>query len=357
MTTTMPRDPGPAGPGARRVATGLVPLAAVTAVPRIAIAQSTSAAGSPASMDLVDVLRQLDFTATALIAIAALIFLLVIWRLVAMVRREKPVRRATRRPDGPARPAGDSFARATLQGTTDWGFDENKRSAVGRAGEITRGGALLETSTRPPSAVSGVQGVAPSGVPDHAPVVQQSPYRTGINPYYLRHERVEGRIDVTEVADVVTQAELLVQLGDPKEAMNVLSRHIRETEKPGPHVWLMLLDLYRTTGREAQYKALAEGFQSLFNAAVPPWPAGHADRDRVLEDYPQILRKTMAGWPGAECRDYLEKLLNDDRGGSRQGFSLVAYRELLFLVDVLAARAEIEAEEADRLGIDRKLNA
>ena len=137
--------------------------------------------------------------------------------------------------------------------------------------------------------------------------------------------------------------------------MSLLARHIRETEKPGPEVWLMLLGLYQSTGREAQYNALTDGFRTLFNAAVPPWATSPDVAARDLESYPQVMKRLRETWPRRECRTFLESLLTDDRGGSRQGFTLAAYRELLFLVEILGALEHQAKETSDRTDIERKL--
>jgi hypothetical protein len=318
-----------------------------------ALAQTSSqGVGSPAKdtatrAESSAVLERLDGTAIAIIAIAVLVVVLLAWRIWLTVRRERSAsparaaRPAKRRRSEPVRNQDESLDRPTMQGPTDWGYDQNKRSAVGRAesnGDARDTGmpAIDRTATQWPAL--GAQSVTQRGkVPPDAmgrnPVSPPSPYRTGFNPYY--QGEVEHRIEVEEVADTLTQAELLVQLGDPKQAMNLLARNIRETEKPGPSVWLMLLGLYQSTGREAQYNALAEGFRTLFNADVPPWPPSDGAAARNLESYPQVIKKVLATWPRPECRTFLESLLTDDRGGSRQGFSLAAYRELLFLVEML----------------------
>ena len=331
-------------------------------MPVLAFAQAKSQPdGATAQLDFHDVFRRLDTTGVLLIALSALFILWFIWRIVKMIGRDRappPARPRKGAPRVVLPPDTVMPQRDSLNTATDWGFDENKRSAVGRRKGMSENPTMtsIDTSTRLPSLErpTGSYGVQPEDALGRSPIATVSPYRTGTNPYYLRGESLENQIDVEEVADVLTQADLLVQLGDPKEAMNLLSRHIRETEEPGPQVWLMLLDLYRTTGREAQYNALGDGFRALFNAQVPPWSASSVG-DRTIEEYPQVMLKVQGLWPTAECRLYLEALLNDDRGGSRQGFSLTAYRDLLFLVDSLETRRVLEGEESDRADIDRKL--
>lgn len=310
------------------------------------------------------VLERLDGPALAITLVALLIVALLVWRILVTVRKERPFAPASRA----ARPTqtrnDDSLLdRTTISRPTDWGADQDKRSAVGRArpsgirGEADLPAIDHQVTQWPPIDMQRTvgQGVLPPDALGRAPVAPPSPYRTGgFNPYY-HVGRLERRIEVEEVADTLTQAELLVQLGDPKEAMSLLARHIRETEKPGPGVWLMLLGLYQSTGREAQYNALTEGFRTLFNADVPPWATSADVAARDLESYPQVMMRLRDTWPRRECRTFLEGLLTDDRGGSRQGFTLAAYRELLFLVEILEGLEQQVKETRDQFDIERKL--
>jgi hypothetical protein len=251
--------------------------------------------------------------------------------------------------------------RNTLGAPTDWGFDQNKRSSLSRDAprigptstmpSLDLGSTQWSNSEVVNAAQISLEANESMGKSPNAPA---SPYRTAFNPYFKGDGPVPD-VEVVEVADTLLQAELLVQLGDPKQAMTLLSNHIRETEKPGPAVWLMLLNLYQTTGRKSQYEALATGFGTLFNAAVPAWPASKEIAARDIESYPQVMMKLHTNWGKPTLRPMLEALLNDDRGGSRQGFSLKAYRDLLFLVEIVAELEKIAEEEAEREEIQRKL--
>ncbi len=326
---------------------------------------ATAVTSDPAPRSTFEVvLGRLDATASGIILVALLIIALLVWRVWATVRRERPAQAPSRSPRPvQTRTDDEPIERPTISRPTDWGADQNKRSAVGRArasgvGRDADLPAIDHQATQwPPVELQNTLGrsVLPPDALAQAQTAAPSPYRTGgFNPYY-QVGRVENRIEVEEIADTVTQAELLVQLGDPKEAMSLLARHIRETEKPGPSVWLMLLGLYQSTGREAQYNALSEGFRTLFNADVPPWATSPDAAARDLESYPQVMKKLRETWPRPECHTFLEGLLTDDRGGSRQGFTLVAYRELLFLVEILEALEHQMNEKVARIEIDRKL--
>jgi len=324
---------------------------------------SRIATGAVVRPGLLQAFDRLDPLEVALIIGAGVIVVLLVIRIGMMVRRERPlVPPPTRqRPKNSA--TGDPLDRPTLQGSTDWGHDQNMRAAMVREAVTIPGappGGLPSldhavtqwtiSEVHNAAAVSRQANESMGKSPDQPP----SPYRTAFNPYY-RGEPVSGTIEVTEVADAMLQAELLVQLGDPKQAMTLLSNHIRDTEQPGPAVWLMLLNLYQATGRKSQYEALATGFSTLFNAAVPPWPASREVAMRDIESYPQVMLKVHAEWGKESLRATLEDLLNDNRGGSRQGFSLSAYRDILFLLEIVDELDKMAREAEEHEGIQRKL--
>ncbi len=324
---------------------------------------SAQATVAPDRSGLQFVVEHLDPLVIALIAVGLLMVLLLIWRIGSMIRRERPVSAPARRRGGRTR--GDSLDRPTVSASTDWGFDQNKRAALARSAVAvdanSTGLASIDMAATMWSSVDVQNAAAISMQANDAmgksPNAPPSPYTTSHNPYFHAGVPTTAAMEVVEVADALLQAELLVQLGDPKQAMILLSQHIRDTEHPGPAVWLMLLNLYQTTGRKSQYEALAVGFKTLFNAAVPAWATSAEALARDLESYPQVITKLQAGWPQPAMRSMLESLLNDDRGGSRQGFSLVAYREILFLLEILNVLDQMTQEEIDRERIQQKLGS
>ena len=288
-------------PTPNRGATFSGPIDAVVAL--VATLMSSSAfaqAAVPLSRpEFLTVMAHLDALTIGLVVVAVLVVALLVWRVARMVRGETPVGVKVRR-GAPVADRNDSLDRAT-----DWGHDQNKRAALARS-PVT----ITNTTVDLPSldhavtqwSITDVQRATSDGVqPDDAlgksPAAINSLYRTSFNPYF-RRESPAPTMEVVEVADALLQAELLVQLGDPKQAMTLLSKHIRETEKPGPAVWLMLLGLYQSTGREAQYNALAAGFSVLFNADVPPWATSSDQLARDLESYPPVIARLQATWAG-----------------------------------------------------------
>ena len=313
---------------------------------------------SVASFRLDAIVSRMDTTALVIVCVAVLVMLLLAWRVWALVRRERISRLQER---GDAR----AVSQTTLRGSGpvtggNWEHAERKRGARDGKSDFadldlpsititTTHWPEVENMQRPSQAgwVAGKLPGASAPQPDDTATI----YRTGYNPFY----RPEERIEVEEVADVVTQAELLEHLGETKKAILLLSRHIRENEKPAPKAWLMLFQLYVKTGRETHYKALADGFRVLFNADVPPWSESTGGGSKDLEHYPQVIGKVQQLWGMPSCRAFLDSLLRDDRGGSRQGFLLGAYSDILFLVEIIDLLAAIKGESEERRSIELKL--
>jgi hypothetical protein len=185
--------------------------------------------------------------------------------------------------------------------------------------------------------------------------VESNVYKTGYNPFFRQSDT--DKIQVEEVADLVQQAELMVTLDNFPAAISMLTRHIRDTEAPSPKAWLMLFDLYAKTEREDQYTNLAKGFRIQFNADVPTWNAQKTEKPRSLEDYPRVMDRVIGAWNTKDIRALLNSLLFDDRGGSRQGFMLEAYSDLILLLDLVDLLGTIEREIEERREIEMKLQS
>ena len=129
-------------------------------------------------------------------------------------------------------------------------------------------------------------------------------------------------------------------------SIDVLHRHIDGEERPMPAVWVMLLDLCRTHGREQKFRDLALEFHRRFNVRTPRWERYPPDRGEPgLEAYPRLVKAITAAWGTHECRRLLDRLLYDNRGGARRGFTLNAYNDLIALRR--AAHSVLETIESD----------
>ncbi len=158
----------------------------------------------------------------------------------------------------------------------------------------------------------------------------------------------EASVDVSELSHVTDEAQVFVDLGLNDQAITVLHEHIthHSAERPSPAVWLMLFDLLRRTNRRADYDALVPQFRSHFNGRMPDWESYGTELalDDGLEAFPHLVARIERDWGSPDARKFLEELLYDNRGGSRLGFSLAAYRDLLLLMQIhdhLAAHGQL----------------
>lgn len=127
-------------------------------------------------------------------------------------------------------------------------------------------------------------------------------------------------------------SQLFLALHHVDLSIDVLRRHLRREVRPMPAVWLMLLDLSRTHGREQTFRELALEFHQRFNVCAPAWegfPPGREDPG--LEAYPRLVKEITLAWGTPECPHLLDRLLYDNRGSERKGFTLNAYNDLIAL--------------------------
>ena len=139
-------------------------------------------------------------------------------------------------------------------------------------------------------------------------------------------------LGVSDLAQATEKASVFVTLGRPAQAIDVLRDHIDHEPKSSAMAWLMLLDLYRQTNRREDFDEVAERFHSEFNAVTPEWSQGMAPlHDAGLGAFPYLIARIRDTWPTAAAKGFIEDLLYDNRGGSRLGFSIPAFRDLLLL--------------------------
>ena len=157
------------------------------------------------------------------------------------------------------------------------------------------------------------------------------------NPLFQLRDTTR-HVDVTELSQVTDEAQVYVDLGRSDQAIEILRDHIenQQGERDSPAAWLMIFDLYRRTNNRAGYDELAPQFRTHFNGRMPDWDNyGHElALDDGLEAFPHLVAMLQRDWGTSEARKFLEELLYDNRGGSRLGFSLAAYRDILLLLQV-----------------------
>jgi pilus assembly protein FimV len=87
---------------------------------------------------------------------------------------------------------------------------------------------------------------------------------------------------VSELSHVTEEAGVYLAFNRVDRAIEVLREHIRAQPRSLPAAWLMLLDVYRSNGRELEFRQLAAEFQQHFNAQAPKWrPIGSTNKTAV----------------------------------------------------------------------------
>ncbi len=143
-----------------------------------------------------------------------------------------------------------------------------------------------------------------------------------------------------EISDVMEEAEFWISLKDAKRAIDVLEPYAN-VERPGsPLPWLYLFDLYMELDSRQQYDVLRDRFHQVFNAKILTWDdqlranasSDQTPAERSIEDIPHVKSKITSLWQSEEIVPYLESLLVDDRYGTRAGFTLSIFQEIMFLI-------------------------
>ena len=101
--------------------------------------------------------------------------------------------------------------------------------------------------------------------PDRPPM----PESFAFLPFSAGHAARE--LGVSDLAQATEKASVFVPVGRPEEAIDVLRDHIDHEPKPSPMAWLMLLDLYRKTGRHSEFADVSQRFHLEFNAETLAW--------------------------------------------------------------------------------------
>ena len=132
-------------------------------------------------------------------------------------------------------------------------------------------------------------------------------------------------------------ADVMVTMGLAGGAAQTLEGHIRQHPRQALIHWLKLLDVYRRFGQREEFDKAALELQQHFNVAPPPWqqPMRPTMRGAGLEDFPHTIGRIQELWPRKSCAQYLNRLLDDNRGGTRTGFPQGAIDDILVLLNIL----------------------
>ena len=141
-------------------------------------------------------------------------------------------------------------------------------------------------------------------------------------------------IEVCELGSAVELAKLLLGTGQTHDAARVLTNFIEDHPRQAIAPWLKLLEIYGQAGARSEYETIARGLREHFNMRAPAW-GEDARSDAGIEAHSHVIDEIVHRWGSHACRHYLGRLVVDNRGGSRNGFSAAAMSDILFLTEVL----------------------
>jgi hypothetical protein len=139
---------------------------------------------------------------------------------------------------------------------------------------------------------------------------------------------------------ILREAKVLVAENSLDEAIAHLKWAIKAEPKTAINVWLYLLDLFRQQDSKDEFEKFALKMHQNFNVMTPLWEERKVAIvvPQSLEDFPYIIKLLTDKWPNEKIARYLQKLISDNRGGERSGFSQPVIEEVLLLIDVLEVR-------------------
>jgi pilus assembly protein FimV len=183
---------------------------------------------------------------------------------------------------------------------------------------------------------------APSSKRSEVPAIDETAARTPVAPHPVFRAAQEGAahasaepehlLKAEEISDVMELVDAWMTLNAPDKVLELL-RPFNDVEQPeSPLPWLCLLDVYRAIGDQKKYEAILLRIKTLFNVKLTPWGTQSShESPKTLADFPHVIEEIADLWHTSAIVPYLESLLHDDRNGTRHGFDLPAYRDILQL--------------------------
>lgn len=150
----------------------------------------------------------------------------------------------------------------------------------------------------------------------------------------------DTQLEEHDSESILREAKMLMAQGSAEDAMEHLKWAIRAKSKAGINVWLYLLEILRQQNLKLDFEKFAFEMHQNFNVMTPLWEQRTVPIvvAQSLEDFPYIVKFLTTKWPNEKIIPYLEKLIQDNRGGERSGFSQAVIEEILLLIVVLKAR-------------------
>lgn len=166
-----------------------------------------------------------------------------------------------------------------------------------------------------------------------------------------------------EANPVMELAEIMLSFGRVKGAAQALQDFIDNNPDEALQPWIRLLDVYRLAGMQDEFQKVAQDLNQHFNVEIQRWDLGAPElipaenglslvpqeggavaKAQSIEELPHVCEKLSELWRGEEVLEYLHRLLRDNRGGKRSGFTLEAVHEILFLIELKETLLVMEKE-------------
>lgn len=140
-----------------------------------------------------------------------------------------------------------------------------------------------------------------------------------------------------EHESAIELAEIMMGFGRLQGAADTLAEFIASNPKRAVTPWLKLLEVYRAANLREEFDTLAMQLNKTFNVKSVTWESFEEARQSKLsiEQMAHVSKKIQDRWGTTEGQAYLEKLLRDNRDGTREGFPLSVIDEILTLATVL----------------------
>lgn len=217
----------------------------------------------------------------------------------------------------------------------------------------SRHGRIAAPTQTPTPAAAPTPALAGAPVTDAAPTQPSTPDNTpslhvaGVAPLEwegAESDNTDYRLgpladeeEVEEHDSAIELAEIMMSFGRVHGAAETLADFIRGNPKQAVTPWLKLLEVYRAAGLRAEFDGLARQLNKTFNVKAVTWDNFDEARSAPdsLEKMPHLIQAVEDLWGTRECQAYLQRLLRDNRDGTRQGFPLTVIDEILCLSAVL----------------------
>lgn len=133
-----------------------------------------------------------------------------------------------------------------------------------------------------------------------------------------------------------SEAETVTTEQEFDASIDLLKSHTEKNPGDSAVPWLLLLDLLHRKGDGQEYEIVRKQCRKHFNLNMPAYKKiKTGPQKQGIESYPHIMNKLIQIWSSEEASSYLDALLHDCRDGSRAGFDLATYHDIVLLRVIL----------------------